>query len=172
MTFAPGNRTPWRCRPDAMRRAVRNVVENSVRYGHRARVALEVRGQRALITVDDDGTGISEEDSERVFNPSCAWRVHAIAVLAASAWVCPLPAPSSAARWRHHPGQPPRWRPEGEHRTAQRLSRPPPHRVSFLPAFPRTRSAPGARGPRSSVPGASLQECLRATGACPAKRGP
>ncbi|WP_009958686.1 ATP-binding protein [Verrucomicrobium spinosum] len=69
VTFAPGNRTPWRCRPDAMRRAVRNVVENSVRYGHRARVALEVRGQRALITVDDDGTGISEEDSERVFNP-------------------------------------------------------------------------------------------------------
>lgn len=69
VTFAPGDRTPWRCRPDALRRAVRNVVENSVRYGQRARVGLEIREQRALITVDDDGTGIPDEDSERVFNP-------------------------------------------------------------------------------------------------------
>lgn len=69
VTFASTERTPWRCRPDALRRAVRNLVENAVRYGHRARVSLEVKGKQAVIRVDDDGPGVPAAEHERVFNP-------------------------------------------------------------------------------------------------------
>lgn len=68
-TFADGVRTPWCCRPDSLRRAVRNVVENAVRYGERARVRLELANASLKIHVDDDGPGIAEQDFERVFAP-------------------------------------------------------------------------------------------------------
>lgn len=69
VSFADGGRIPWRCRPDSLRRALRNVIENAVRYGERARVRLAL-GEGALeIQVDDDGPGMPEEDFERVFAP-------------------------------------------------------------------------------------------------------
>lgn len=64
-----GGRIPWRCRPDALRRAMRNVIENAVRYGDRARVRLALSAERLAIEVDDDGPGIAEIDRERVFTP-------------------------------------------------------------------------------------------------------
>ncbi len=64
-----GERIPWRCRPDALRRALRNVIENAVRYGDRARVRLALSAERLAIEVDDDGPGIPEADRERVFTP-------------------------------------------------------------------------------------------------------
>ncbi len=60
---------PWRCRADALRRALRNVIENAVRYGHRARVSTSVRDHTLEIIVDDDGPGIAEAERERVFTP-------------------------------------------------------------------------------------------------------
>src|SRR5688572_19949602 len=39
--FSEGERVVWRCRPDAMRRAFRNVIENAVRYGGYAKVKAE-----------------------------------------------------------------------------------------------------------------------------------
>lgn len=69
VTFAEGERTPWHCSPDGLRRALRNVIENAVRYGERARVRLEASAGALKIVVDDDGPGIPEDEFERVFAP-------------------------------------------------------------------------------------------------------
>lgn len=58
-----------RLRPHSMRRALRNVIDNALRYGGRAAVRLERVGNTACITVADDGPGIPEADLERVFEP-------------------------------------------------------------------------------------------------------
>lgn len=60
---------PVRLRCNAMRRALRNLIENAVRYGHRAVVAARVEAGEAVITVEDDGPGIPAENQERVFDP-------------------------------------------------------------------------------------------------------
>ncbi|MGC4015220.1 MAG: ATP-binding protein [Luteolibacter sp.] len=69
VTFEEGDPIPWRCRPDSLRRAVRNVIENAVRYGERARVKLEHVPGALHILVEDDGPGMAEEDFEKVFAP-------------------------------------------------------------------------------------------------------
>jgi signal transduction histidine kinase len=58
-----------RLRPTALRRALRNIIDNAVRYGGSARVSLAPSGDNAEITVADDGPGIPQEDVERVFDP-------------------------------------------------------------------------------------------------------
>lgn len=58
-----------RCRPVALRRAIRNVMENAVRYGHRARVATARTGGRVEIRIADDGPGIPDGEIERMFEP-------------------------------------------------------------------------------------------------------
>jgi signal transduction histidine kinase len=60
---------PLSCRPDEIRRAVRNLVENAVAYGHRADVHIEETPAAYEILVDDDGPGIAEADRGRVFEP-------------------------------------------------------------------------------------------------------
>lgn len=55
--------------PSAMRRALRNVIENALRYGGVARVAYGVNEGRAVISISDDGPGIPDADLEAVFEP-------------------------------------------------------------------------------------------------------
>jgi signal transduction histidine kinase len=69
VAFSDSERLPYRCRPEALRRAVRNLVQNAVRYGERARMALRRGGGGIEIAVDDDGPGIPEAEFERVFTP-------------------------------------------------------------------------------------------------------
>jgi signal transduction histidine kinase len=69
VAFAGAERTPYPCRPLSLKRAVRNLVENAVAYGKRARVALGRAGDAFQIVIDDDGPGIPEADFERVFAP-------------------------------------------------------------------------------------------------------
>jgi signal transduction histidine kinase len=69
VAFAGADKTPYPCRPLSLKRAVRNLVENGVAYGKRARVALERTGDAFEIVIDDDGPGIAEADFERVFAP-------------------------------------------------------------------------------------------------------
>lgn len=57
------------CRTPEIRRALRNIVENAVRYGTCARVSIEADGNTAHIHVEDDGTGIPEDQLARVFEP-------------------------------------------------------------------------------------------------------
>ena len=62
---------PWEinAQPLALKRAFSNLVDNAVKYGTRARVALEKRADELVITIDDDGPGIPEAEFERVFDP-------------------------------------------------------------------------------------------------------
>jgi signal transduction histidine kinase len=52
-----------------LRRALRNLVSNALRYGRIARVDLVRDGREAVLTVDDDGPGIPEGDIARMMEP-------------------------------------------------------------------------------------------------------
>ncbi len=56
-------------KPGAMRRALRNLTENAIRYGKEARVSWQTEGADAEILVDDRGPGIPESELESVFGP-------------------------------------------------------------------------------------------------------
>ena len=67
--FAEAERLPYSCRPTSLKRAIRNLIENAVAYGTRARVHLERKAEEVVIVIEDDGPGIPEADLERVFEP-------------------------------------------------------------------------------------------------------
>jgi signal transduction histidine kinase len=69
VTCDPADKLPLVCRPVALRRVVRNLVENAVLYGGVARVSLMRCDGELHVRVDDDGPGIPEADRERVFEP-------------------------------------------------------------------------------------------------------
>ena len=50
-------------------RAVRNLIENAVSYGQRARVSVHRDADTAIVDIDDDGPGIADGDRARVFEP-------------------------------------------------------------------------------------------------------
>jgi signal transduction histidine kinase len=56
-------------RASELRRALRNLIENAVRYGERARVSMTVGDGAVEISVDDDGPGIPEEKLGDVTKP-------------------------------------------------------------------------------------------------------
>ena len=60
---------PLACRPVALKRAFRNVIENAVHYGQRARTTLSKGASTHTVTVDDDGPGVPDADLARVFEP-------------------------------------------------------------------------------------------------------
>ena len=66
---APAARLVYPCRPVALRRALRNLAENAVRYGARARLSVERRPGGAAIVVDDDGHGLPPDRIEDAFKP-------------------------------------------------------------------------------------------------------
>lgn len=56
-------------RPNELRRAVRNLVENAVRYGGSARARVRIDAQTAIVDIDDDGPGIPEDQLTEVLKP-------------------------------------------------------------------------------------------------------
>lgn len=58
-----------RLRPHAMRRALRNVIENAERYGGSVHMHHELANGEVVMTIDDEGPGIPATDLERVFDP-------------------------------------------------------------------------------------------------------
>ena len=60
---------PLSCRPNEIRRAVRNLVENAVSYGGNANVEIAQNSDSYEILVDDEGPGIPEAEQRRVFEP-------------------------------------------------------------------------------------------------------
>jgi signal transduction histidine kinase len=56
-------------RPAALKRALTNLVENAVKYGHRARIAVTQTAKEVEINVDDDGPGIPDAELKKVFEP-------------------------------------------------------------------------------------------------------
>ena len=57
------------CRPDALKRAIRNLLDNAVRYGKAASVAIQTAPKTIEIVIDDEGPGIPEQELSRVFDP-------------------------------------------------------------------------------------------------------
>ena len=57
------------CRPDALKRAIRNLLDNAVKYGKAASVAIQTAPKTIEIVIDDEGPGIPEQELSRVFDP-------------------------------------------------------------------------------------------------------
>lgn len=51
----------------AVTRAIRNVIDNALRYGDKCWVSVKLRRKRCLIMVDDNGPGIAKEMHDEVF---------------------------------------------------------------------------------------------------------
>ncbi len=70
VTFDGPERFPVDGRPVALKRAVGNLVENALRYGGgEVRLLLVKGGNRATLTVADNGPGLPEDELDKVFQP-------------------------------------------------------------------------------------------------------
>jgi len=65
----PGARHVAAVQPNLLRRALRNLIENAVRHGGGARVAVRTEGDAVALDVTDEGPGIPEAELERVLEP-------------------------------------------------------------------------------------------------------
>jgi signal transduction histidine kinase len=69
VTWETHSAAPFSCRPNEIRRALRNLIENAIAYGKRAQVSMQAEPQSYEIVVEDDGPGIPDKDRARVFEP-------------------------------------------------------------------------------------------------------
>ena len=56
-------------RPTALKRSFENIIQNGLSYGNKVYVNIQKGNNRALITIDDDGPGIPEDQYKNVFKP-------------------------------------------------------------------------------------------------------
>lgn len=68
-TLEDNGTVPVRLRPQSLRRALRNIIENAQRYGGTANVTFGRDGDHAFVTVSDQGPGIPTLELEQVFEP-------------------------------------------------------------------------------------------------------
>lgn len=64
-----GNADPIRLQPLAIRRCLGNLIENALRYGGNASIALGETDGTVVITIQDSGPGIPDDQLESVFAP-------------------------------------------------------------------------------------------------------
>lgn len=55
--------------PAALRRALANLIDNALKYGGEAKVRAFLDDGRAIVTVEDDGPGLPDDELEAVFHP-------------------------------------------------------------------------------------------------------
>lgn len=68
--FAPAkDLAPIRCRPIAVKRALRNLIDNAVRFGTSVDVRIETTGDKVVLVILDDGPGMKDADLDRAFDP-------------------------------------------------------------------------------------------------------
>jgi signal transduction histidine kinase len=67
VTMTPADPLIQDCRPVALKRAIMNLIDNAIKFGNTARVAVAATAQGPEITIDDDGPGIPEAELARVF---------------------------------------------------------------------------------------------------------
>jgi signal transduction histidine kinase len=59
-TFADAPRTPLSMQPSAVKRLIRNLIENAIKFGGRAEVSIETEPGSVSLCVDDGGPGIPD----------------------------------------------------------------------------------------------------------------
>ena len=69
VTIADGPRIVVSARATWLRRLLRNLIDNALRYGMLARVSLVREGGMAVIRIEDDGPGIPEAEIARMLEP-------------------------------------------------------------------------------------------------------
>lgn len=62
-------RLPFYARPLTLKRAIVNLIQNAIKYGNEARVHLSDQRNAIVITIEDKGPGIPENEQEKVFSP-------------------------------------------------------------------------------------------------------
>lgn len=67
--LADSGRAVANVRPQQIRRALRNLIENAIVYGERAHVSVKQDGGTIRLTVADDGPGIAEDRMEEMMEP-------------------------------------------------------------------------------------------------------
>lgn len=65
---AEGEHLVWSDR-DQLERALDNLIDNAVLYGHRARIAVSSEAEEVVCTIDDDGPGLPPDQLEAAFSP-------------------------------------------------------------------------------------------------------
>jgi signal transduction histidine kinase len=69
VAFSGEHGVHFTCRPEALARAVRNLIDNAVKYGSNVRVALQPAPQWIDIAIADDGPGIPEDKLQLATQP-------------------------------------------------------------------------------------------------------
>lgn len=69
VAFQESERISYRCRPDNLKRAVRNLIENALRYAGSAAVKVQTLPNSIEISIADHGPGIPANECEQVFTP-------------------------------------------------------------------------------------------------------
>jgi signal transduction histidine kinase len=69
VTFTADGPLAYACRPITLKRAIRNLIDNAIRYGGVARVRFTETAGAPSIRIDDDGPGLPEELIEDAFKP-------------------------------------------------------------------------------------------------------
>lgn len=70
VSYVSPGRCRFQCKPQALMRALTNVVGNAAKYGHHVHVALRrMPTVGFLVEVEDDGPGIPDGEKARVFEP-------------------------------------------------------------------------------------------------------
>ncbi|MBW6506868.1 MAG: HAMP domain-containing protein [Rhodobacteraceae bacterium] len=67
--FAPAAPVIATVRPNALNRALRNLIDNAIRYGDAAQISLVREPGAARITIADSGPGLPEDQLQAVFEP-------------------------------------------------------------------------------------------------------
>lgn len=65
----PATSILYSCQPAALKRAVRNLLDNAVKYGKTGSAKVRLAAQTVEIDIDDDGPGIPEAELARVLEP-------------------------------------------------------------------------------------------------------
>ena len=58
-----------RGRPSALKRSFENIIQNGLTYGNKVLVNIQKGNNRAIITIEDDGPGVPEDQYKNVFKP-------------------------------------------------------------------------------------------------------
>lgn len=69
VTFSGGAAVHFECKRLALKRGVRNLIDNAVKYAGGAEVSADRRGGDIVITIKDRGPGIAEGDVEEMLMP-------------------------------------------------------------------------------------------------------